>query len=188
MLQVRRVGVDLILKRIRPALVDEHGITAESDRKLRGLSRAIDGDFLVNNLKVHRISRSRGCRKCCQRSRQNKKSTHGRLLRVRVTAPRRGTPCAPPPHLPILVRRCWKYMNKRGSENMNVLVAGGAGYIGSHTVKRLKEAGHSPVIYDNLSRGHRAVGGYPAASPPSSRTSTIAPLSPLPSSNTRSTA
>src|SRR5580698_7505720 len=40
---------------------------------------------------------------------------------------------------------------------MNVLVAGGAGYIGSHTVKRLKEAGHSPVIYDNLSRGHREV-------------------------------
>lgn len=37
---------------------------------------------------------------------------------------------------------------------MNVLVAGGAGYIGSHTAKRLKEAGHSPVIYDNLSRGH----------------------------------
>ena len=25
---------------------------------------------------------------------------------------------------------------------MNVLVAGGAGYIGSHTVKKLKEAGH----------------------------------------------
>jgi UDP-glucose 4-epimerase len=40
---------------------------------------------------------------------------------------------------------------------MNVLVAGGAGYIGSHTVKRLKEAGHFPVIYDNLSRGHRSV-------------------------------
>src|SRR3954463_11413929 len=40
---------------------------------------------------------------------------------------------------------------------MNVLVAGGAGYIGSHTVKRLKEAGHRPVIYDNLSRGHRTV-------------------------------
>src|ERR1700742_917821 len=39
---------------------------------------------------------------------------------------------------------------------MNVLVAGGAGYIGSHTVKRLKEAGHAPVIYDNLSRGHKA--------------------------------
>ena len=40
---------------------------------------------------------------------------------------------------------------------MNVLVAGGAGYIGSHTVKRLKEAGHSPVIFDNLCRGHRTV-------------------------------
>src|SRR3954467_6793449 len=40
---------------------------------------------------------------------------------------------------------------------MNVLVAGGAGYIGAHTVKRLKESGHTPVIYDNLSRGHRSV-------------------------------
>jgi len=40
---------------------------------------------------------------------------------------------------------------------MNVLVAGGAGYIGSHTVKRLKESGHAPVIYDNASRGHREV-------------------------------
>jgi UDP-glucose-4-epimerase GalE len=40
---------------------------------------------------------------------------------------------------------------------MNVLVAGGAGYIGSHTVKRLKFAGHHPVIYDNLSRGHKIV-------------------------------
>lgn len=40
---------------------------------------------------------------------------------------------------------------------MNVLVAGGAGYIGSHTVKRLKESGHTPVIYDNLSRGHGIV-------------------------------
>jgi UDP-glucose 4-epimerase len=40
---------------------------------------------------------------------------------------------------------------------MNVLVAGGAGYIGSHTVKRLKDSGHYPVVYDNLSRGHREV-------------------------------
>src|SRR3954470_4791197 len=40
---------------------------------------------------------------------------------------------------------------------MNVLVAGGAGYIGSHTVKRLKEAGHTPVIYDNGERGHKIV-------------------------------
>src|SRR3954468_24070868 len=40
---------------------------------------------------------------------------------------------------------------------MNVLVAGGAGYIGSHTVKRLKESGHTPIIYDNASGGHRVV-------------------------------
>jgi len=40
---------------------------------------------------------------------------------------------------------------------MNVLVAGGAGYIGSHTTKRLKESGHNPVIYDNGARGHRVV-------------------------------
>src|SRR5207237_9976353 len=45
----------------------------------------------------------------------------------------------------------------KGAGVMNVLVAGGAGYIGSHTVKRLREAGHKPVIYDNLSRGHREV-------------------------------
>ena len=38
---------------------------------------------------------------------------------------------------------------------MRVLVAGGAGYIGSHTCKRLAEAGHTVVIYDDLSRGHR---------------------------------
>lgn len=40
---------------------------------------------------------------------------------------------------------------------MNVLVAGGAGYIGSHTVKRLKESGHTPVIFDNAERGHKEV-------------------------------
>lgn len=37
---------------------------------------------------------------------------------------------------------------------MKVLVAGGAGYIGSHTVKRLMARGHEPVIFDNLSTGH----------------------------------
>jgi len=39
---------------------------------------------------------------------------------------------------------------------MNILVVGGAGYIGSHTVRLLMEAGHDVVVYDNLSRGHRA--------------------------------
>jgi UDP-glucose 4-epimerase len=39
---------------------------------------------------------------------------------------------------------------------MNILVVGGAGYIGSHTVRLLLAAGHSVVVYDNLSRGHAA--------------------------------
>lgn len=38
---------------------------------------------------------------------------------------------------------------------MNVLVPGGAGYIGSHTCKALALAGHQPVVYDNLSTGHK---------------------------------
>ncbi|MBN1395246.1 MAG: UDP-glucose 4-epimerase GalE [Pirellulales bacterium] len=37
---------------------------------------------------------------------------------------------------------------------MNVLVAGGAGYIGSHAVKMLLEAGHRVAVVDNLFRGH----------------------------------
>jgi UDP-glucose 4-epimerase len=37
---------------------------------------------------------------------------------------------------------------------MNVLVTGGAGYIGSHAVKQLVEAGHQVVVADNLFRGH----------------------------------
>ena len=38
---------------------------------------------------------------------------------------------------------------------MKVLVTGGAGYIGSHTAKALARAGHEPVVFDNLSTGHR---------------------------------
>jgi len=36
-----------------------------------------------------------------------------------------------------------------------VLVTGGAGYIGSHAAKALRESGRRVVIYDNLSQGHR---------------------------------
>ncbi len=36
---------------------------------------------------------------------------------------------------------------------MNILVTGGAGYIGSHTAKLLKREGHNPVAFDNLSNG-----------------------------------
>ncbi|MEI2714284.1 MAG: UDP-glucose 4-epimerase GalE [Nocardioides sp.] len=42
---------------------------------------------------------------------------------------------------------------------MLVLVSGGAGYIGSHTVVRLLEAGHDVVIVDNFSNAHPAVVG-----------------------------
>ena len=38
---------------------------------------------------------------------------------------------------------------------LNILVAGGAGYIGSHTCKALAAAGYAPVVLDNLSAGHR---------------------------------
>jgi UDP-glucose-4-epimerase GalE len=36
-----------------------------------------------------------------------------------------------------------------------ILVTGGAGYIGSHCCKALAEAGFEPVVFDNLSMGHR---------------------------------
>ncbi len=38
---------------------------------------------------------------------------------------------------------------------LNILVTGGAGYIGSHTVKMLEEEGFNVVVYDNLSNGHK---------------------------------
>jgi UDP-glucose 4-epimerase len=37
----------------------------------------------------------------------------------------------------------------------NILVCGGAGYIGSHACKALARAGYTPVTFDNLSTGHR---------------------------------
>jgi len=42
-----------------------------------------------------------------------------------------------------------------------VLVIGGAGYIGSHTARALKRAGHDVIIFDNLSGGHeRLASGF----------------------------
>ena len=50
-------------------------------------------------------------------------------------------------------------MNSRG----NVLVTGGAGYIGSHIVLALQDAEFDVVVLDNLTTGH-GPGGYADAS------------------------
>ena len=39
-------------------------------------------------------------------------------------------------------------------------MTGGAGYIGSHAVRELRDAGHDVVVLDDLSAGHR--GAVPA--------------------------
>lgn len=44
---------------------------------------------------------------------------------------------------------------------MRILVIGGAGYVGSHTVRKLARSGHEVYVYDNLSKGHR--GSIPEA-------------------------
>lgn len=38
---------------------------------------------------------------------------------------------------------------------MNIIVTGGAGYIGSHCCKILAQKGYTPIVVDNLSEGHR---------------------------------
>ena len=40
---------------------------------------------------------------------------------------------------------------------MNVLVIGGAGYIGSHAARALRRAGHHVIIFDNLSAGYESL-------------------------------
>jgi UDP-glucose 4-epimerase len=47
-------------------------------------------------------------------------------------------------------------MALRAADLMRILVVGGAGYIGSHTVRHLARSGHDVWVYDNLVHGHRA--------------------------------
>lgn len=37
----------------------------------------------------------------------------------------------------------------------DILICGGAGYIGSHMAQHLAEQGHRVTVFDNLSTGHR---------------------------------
>jgi UDP-glucose 4-epimerase len=43
----------------------------------------------------------------------------------------------------------------RNGGDVRILVTGGAGYIGSVITDRLLEAGHSVIVLDNFSKGHR---------------------------------
>ena len=42
---------------------------------------------------------------------------------------------------------------------MAILVCGGAGYVGSHCLEGLRQAGFDCIVVDNLARGHRAAPG-----------------------------
>ena len=42
-----------------------------------------------------------------------------------------------------------------GDNDATILVTGGAGYVGAHTCKALRRSGYTPVVFDNLSTGHR---------------------------------
>ena len=49
----------------------------------------------------------------------------------------------------------WDHFGAAARMSQSVFVTGGAGYIGSHACKILAQAGYQPIVFDNLSRGHR---------------------------------
>ena len=55
-------------------------------------------------------------------------------------------------------RRRWSEERPAGQEMQNILVTGGAGYIGSHTCKALFSSGLRPITFDSLSHG-KSMGG-----------------------------
>src|ERR1700687_267052 len=61
----------------------------------------------------------------------------------------------PGPFLAIEVLRGFRGILKP-RESMAILVTGGAGYIGSVTVERLRAKGEQVVVLDDFVRGHRA--------------------------------
>jgi len=75
-----------------------------------------------------------------------------------------------PRHEWVFVRRILPFAARSGPRwstfSMNILVTGGAGYIGSHAVQRLLRDGHTVVALDNLFRGHLKVMDAFAASHP----------------------
>jgi UDP-glucose-4-epimerase GalE len=57
-------------------------------------------------------------------------------------------------HVTAGFERCSFSYADQMTDQLSVLVTGGAGYIGSHCCKALNEAGFSPVCFDNFSTGH----------------------------------
>src|SRR5574337_1226506 len=53
------------------------------------------------------------------------------------------------------LQRCYTFIIPHSGDLMNILVTGGAGYIGSATTEALLKAGHSVTVYDSLVTGHR---------------------------------
>ncbi|HNX91598.1 MAG TPA: NAD-dependent epimerase/dehydratase family protein [Candidatus Omnitrophota bacterium] len=44
----------------------------------------------------------------------------------------------------------------KNAKKKNILVTGGAGYIGSHMVRMLQDNGYNPIVFDNLCTGKRS--------------------------------